>query len=136
MVLLTTLCGGCKKHSNSVSGLFVFAKETGKTDSGEKTYEYLGSCCLRVGDVKKALEFYQQCLSIPKETAEKQREGLVYGYLGRAYTSLGDLKIAFEFLQHALRVGIKTGSKPAENIAYNERRWNSFPEISQRLFQS
>ena len=26
MVLLTTLCGGCKKHSNSVSGLFVSQK--------------------------------------------------------------------------------------------------------------
>ena len=64
-----------------------------------------------VVSVKKAFEFYQQCLSIPKETGEKQREGLVYGYLGRAYTSLGDLKIAFEFLQHAYSVGKEIGSK-------------------------
>ena len=67
---------------------------------------------------EKAIEFYQQVLSIAQKTGNKNSEGKAYGNLGIAYHSLGQFKKAIEFYQQALSIAQKTGNKDSEGKAY------------------
>ena len=71
-----------------------------------------------LGDYKKAIEFYQQSLSIAKEIGEKGSEGVVYGNLGSAYASLNDYKKAIKFHQQSLSIAKEIGNKGSQGGAY------------------
>ena len=72
----------------------------------------------RLGDHKKAIEFYQQSLSIAKEIGNKGSEGKAYGNLGNAYQSLCNYKKAIEFYQQSLTIAKKIGEKNTEGSLY------------------
>ena len=50
------------------------AKWTGKTDSEGETYEYLGSCYLRLGDVKKRHSNSISSVLVLQKRLEKNKE--------------------------------------------------------------
>ena len=77
-----------------------------------------GIACHRLGEFEKAIEFYQQALSIMKEVGNKDSEGTVYMNLGCAYGSLGDFKTAIKFQQQALSIMKEVGNKDAEGTVY------------------
>ena len=68
----------------------------------------------RLGEFVKAIEFYQQALSISKEVGNKDLEGKVHMNLGSAYHSLGDFKTAIKFYQQALNISKEVGNKDLE----------------------
>ena len=72
----------------------------------------------RLGEFKKAIEFYQQALSIMKEVGNKDSEGDLYMNLGCAYRTLGDFKTAIKFQQQALSIMKEVGNKDSEGSVY------------------
>nr|XP_058968949.1 tetratricopeptide repeat protein 28-like [Pocillopora verrucosa] len=90
-------------------------------------YGNLGDLYLRQGDLKKAIECYNQDLKIAKEVGDEHEEGSAFGNLGIAYDSLGDYKKAIECHNLHLKIAKDIGDKRGEGvalsnlgIAYNE----------------
>ena len=81
-------------------------------------YTNLGNAYHHLADYKKAIEFYQESLSIAKETGNKGSEGKAYTGLGCAYRSRGDYKKAIEFYQQSLSIAKEIGNKVSEGGAY------------------
>lgn len=77
-------------------------------------YHSLGAKYSNVWDFKKALEYYELCLSIAKEVGDKVEEGHALFHLGTVYRSLGDFKTAMECYQQSLSIAKDVGAKGAE----------------------
>ena len=82
-------------------------------------YNNLAIAYYSLADYKKAIEGYQQFLSIAKQFGDKSAEGKTYTNLGAAYHSLGDNKKAIEFHQQALSLAKEMGNRGPEGKAYN-----------------
>ena len=98
------------------------AKKSGNKDSEGSAYNILGLVYHDLGDLQKAIKFFQlslDSLSIAKKTGNKDFEGTVYINLGAAYRDLGDFQKATEFTRLSLSIAKKSGNKPAEGTAYN-----------------
>ena len=72
----------------------------------------------RLGEFEKAIEFYQQALSIMKDVGNKDSEERLYMNLGNAYHSLGHFKTAIKFHQQALSIMKEVGNKDSEGRLY------------------
>ncbi len=57
-----------------------------------------------LGQVEKAIEYYQQALSIDQEIGYRQGEGADLGSLGLAYRDLGQVEKARKYLEEALMI--------------------------------
>ncbi|HII02044.1 TPA: tetratricopeptide repeat protein [Methanosarcinaceae archaeon] len=58
-----------------------------------------------LGNVRKAIEYYEQALKISKEIGDRRGEGADLGNLGNAYSHLGEPRKAIEFLKQSLAIG-------------------------------
>jgi len=74
----------------------------------------LGLAYADLGDARKAIEFYEQYLSIAREIGDRRGEGAALGYLGSAYYSLGDARKAIEFYEQALVISREIGDRRGE----------------------
>ena len=64
----------------------------------------LGLTLVALGDAQKAIEHYEQALTIAKKVGDKKNEGRWYGNLGGAYAALSNARKAIEFRKKALEV--------------------------------
>ncbi len=71
----------------------------------------MGNAYANLGDVPKAIEYYQQGLKIAQEIGDKRAEGADLGNLGNAYANLGDVPKAIEYYQQSLRLGLEIGDR-------------------------
>ena len=55
-----------------------------------------------MGEVRRAIEFHEQALAIPREIGDRGGEGDALGSLGQAYAALGEVRRAIEFHEQAL----------------------------------
>ena len=83
------------------------------------TFRNLGVSYRSLGQLRKAIEFFQRALGIAEETGNKDSKGATYGNLGSAYLSLGQSQKAIEFCQRAHCIARKTGNKDLEGEAYS-----------------
>ncbi len=74
----------------------------------------LGSTYIALGQVEKAIEFYEQALLISHEIEYRQGEGADLGNLGLAYGTLGQVEKAIEFYQQALAISHEIGDRRGE----------------------
>jgi tetratricopeptide (TPR) repeat protein len=74
-----------------------------------------------IGALLKAIEFYEQQLTITRELSDQRGEGNALGNLGVAYKNLGDAGKAIEFYEQALVVDREIGDRRAEGTTL----WNS-----------
>ncbi|XP_037046634.1 G-protein-signaling modulator 2 isoform X1 [Bradysia coprophila] len=65
----------------------------------------------------KAVEFYQQNLTLMKDLGDRGAQGRACGNLGNTYYLLGDFESAIEHHQERLRIAREFGDKPAERRA-------------------
>ena len=70
-----------------------------------------------MGDVRKAIEFYEQALLIAHEVGDRRGEGVFLGNLGLTYASLGDARKAIEFYEQALVIARGIGDRYGEGNA-------------------
>ena len=62
-----------------------------------------------MGEVEKAIGYYEQALVIAREIGDRQGEGNALGNLGIAYADLGEVEKAKALLQQAKAIGEQIG---------------------------
>ena len=73
-----------------------------------------------MGETRRAIEFYEQHLTIAREIGDRHGEGIELGNLGNTYYSLGEPRRAIEFYEEALVISCEIGGRRGEGIS----EWN------------
>ncbi len=74
----------------------------------------LGNAYSDLGEVRRAIEFYELGLQIAREIGDRSGEGRHVGNLGNAYGNLGEVRKAIEFYEQALRISREIGNRRGE----------------------
>ena len=74
----------------------------------------LGAAYYSLGQVERAIEFYEQALVISREIGDRRGEGNRLGNLGLAYAALGQVERAIEFYAQALVISREIGDRRGE----------------------
>ncbi len=67
-----------------------------------------------LGDARKAIEYYEQQLTIAREIGDRRGEGNALGNLGNAYADLGDSRKAIEYYEQHLTIAREIGDRRGE----------------------
>ncbi|MCP4283902.1 MAG: tetratricopeptide repeat protein, partial [Gammaproteobacteria bacterium] len=76
----------------------------------------LGNAYSALGQVEKAIEYYQQALTISREIGHRQGEGNRLGNLGNAYRALGQVEKARAHLEQSLAIFVEIKSPYADLV--------------------
>jgi tetratricopeptide (TPR) repeat protein len=74
----------------------------------------LGIAYRDLGQVEKAIKYYEQALVIAREIGDRRREGIWLGNLGIAYRDLGQVEKATEYHEQALEIAQEIGHRYLE----------------------
>ena len=74
----------------------------------------LGIAYHGLGEVRRAIGYYEQCLVIHREIGDRRGEGNALGNLGLAYADLGEVRRAIEYYEQALTLAREIGDRNAE----------------------
>jgi tetratricopeptide (TPR) repeat protein len=74
----------------------------------------LGNAYCLLGQVEKAIEYYEQALVITKEIGDRRGDGNHLGNLGLAYSLLGQVEKAIEYYEKALVIAKEIGDRQGE----------------------
>ncbi|HQV68647.1 MAG TPA: tetratricopeptide repeat protein [Thermoflexales bacterium] len=74
----------------------------------------LGNAYAALGDARRAIEFYKQCLTLHREIGDRRGEGADLGNLGNAYAALGDARWAIEYYEQCLTLHREIGDRRGE----------------------
>ena len=77
----------------------------------------LGSAYAHLGEVEKAIGYYEQHLVIAREIGDRQGEGNALGNLGTAYADLGEVEKAIGYYEQALVIAREIGDRQGEGNA-------------------
>jgi len=77
-------------------------------------FEQLAQLYYSLGEVEKAIGYYEQALAIAREIGHKQGEGADLGNLGNAYRNLGEVEKAIGYYEQALAIAREIGHKQGE----------------------
>ncbi len=67
-----------------------------------------------LGQIQKAIEYYEKALTISRQISDMRNEGSQLGNLGNAYSDLGQMEKAIEYHEQALTISRQIGDKRAE----------------------
>ena len=70
-----------------------------------------------LGEVRKAIEGFEQVLAIAREIGDRRTEARTLGDLGISYRDLGELRTAIEFYEQCLAIARETGDRRGEGSA-------------------
>jgi len=74
----------------------------------------LGSAYADLGEMRRAIEYYEQALKIAREVEGRGGEGTALGNLGIAYAALGEVRRAIEYHEQALKIHREIGDRRGE----------------------
>lgn len=77
----------------------------------------LGLAYARLGEPRRAIEFYERRLVIAREIGDRRGEGAALGNLGLAYANLGEPRRAIEFYEQQLVITREIGDRRGEGNA-------------------
>lgn len=75
---------------------------------------FVGIAHKNLGDVRQAIQFYEQALVIARETNDRGSEEAILSNLGNAYIALGETKQGIEFLGQAMTIAREIGDRRGE----------------------
>ncbi len=68
-----------------------------------------------LGEARKAIEFYEQALTIARETGDRRGEGQTLGNLGEAHEQLNEILLALQYAERAVEIAKQTESPSLAN---------------------
>jgi tetratricopeptide (TPR) repeat protein len=77
---------------------------------------HLGLAYWSIGQIAKAITYYEQALVVNRARKDREGEGKILGNLGNAYTDLGEMETAVSHHQQALVIAREIGNKRMESI--------------------
>ena len=83
----------------------------------------LGNVYAAIGEPRRAIECYQQALTIAREIGDRRGEGNALDSLGLAYGTLGETHRAIEFFHQHLAVAREIGDRRGESNALGGLGW-------------
>ncbi|MCI0690833.1 alpha/beta fold hydrolase [candidate division KSB1 bacterium] len=90
------------------------ARKLGRKRSEGGHLGNLGHAHVGLGELRRAIEFYEQALVIDREIGNRGGEGVTLGNLGEAYAGLGEPRRAIEFIEQALMIDREIGDRRGE----------------------
>jgi len=69
-----------------------------------------------LGEVRRAIEYYEQALAIFREIGDRRGEGNDLGNLGNAYAALGEVRRAVGYYEQALEIDREVGDRRGEAL--------------------
>ena len=81
----------------------------------------LGNAYRKLGETRRAIEYYEQGLEIAGETGDRRGEGEMLNNLGIAYRRLGETRRAIEYYEQDLVITRETGDRRGEGTALFNR---------------
>lgn len=78
----------------------------------------LGTVYVQLGQPRRAIEYFEQTLTIARELGELSIEGVAFGNLGNAYSNLGDMSSALAYYNQDLAVCRQTKDRRGEGRAW------------------
>ena len=85
-------------------------------DSRATNLDRLGRAYYSLGQVERAIEFFEETLAIARETSDRRGEGYRLGNLGVAYRALGQFERAIKLQEEALTITRETNDRWREGI--------------------
>ena len=73
----------------------------------------------KLGETKKAIEYYEQVLEISKDIGARTNEGMALSNIASEYTNLGETQKAYEYYREALQNAREIGNKYGESKRLN-----------------
>jgi tetratricopeptide (TPR) repeat protein len=89
----------------------------------------IGNSYRNLGNIKKAIEYYQQALQFTRETGDRNGEGAALGNMGNAYDSLGQYERAIDFHQQHLTIAQEIGDSPEERLRQRNGEGNALGNL-------
>jgi len=108
----------------------IAARELKNRQNEEAFTGNLGSAWYSLGQMDKAIEYYQLALTISRETGDRRGEGSILGNLGNAYSDLGQVDKAIEYHEQALTIHKEIGNRRGEGSALGNLG-NAYSDLGQ-----
>jgi tetratricopeptide (TPR) repeat protein len=89
-----------------------------KESSQEWVFNSMGLAYGDLGELKKAIQFYEQALEIDRRIGDVMGEGNTLGNMGLAYRDLGEFKKSIQFYEQRLEIARRIGDIMGEGIAF------------------
>ncbi|MEJ7654403.1 MAG: tetratricopeptide repeat protein [Chloroflexia bacterium] len=83
-------------------------------DARESSVGVLGTAYREVGQIRKAIESYEEALGLARDLNNRQSEGAWLGNLGLCYSDLGETKRAMKHHEQALVISLEIGNRQSE----------------------
>ena len=93
------------------------ARAAGKLGNKEQEGMALGNLGVahrQLGEARRAIEYYEQCLAIAREAGDQRGEGAALGNLGLGYAALGEMRRAIQYYEQHLATARETGDRRSE----------------------
>ena len=102
--LLNCIVECCRKTISEIISLL-----SDITNSRLVSWETWAQHTTRLGQVEKAIQYYEKALAISQEIGDRRGEGTRLGNLGLAYCSLGQVEKAIKYYEQALNISKEIG---------------------------
>jgi tetratricopeptide (TPR) repeat protein len=100
-----------------LEAMLTAARGGNRRDAERRALGNLGVAYQHLGNISRAIAFYNQSLDIARETGDRGSEGRMLHNLGVAYKDLGEPRDALELYEQALAVFHETGDRRNEGTA-------------------
>ncbi|HEU4328740.1 MAG TPA: tetratricopeptide repeat protein [Roseiflexaceae bacterium] len=77
----------------------------------------LGTAYADLGEVRRAIELYEQHLAIARELGDRRGEGIALGNLGNTYKNLDEVRRAIGLYEQAFTIARELGDRHGEGVA-------------------
>ncbi len=67
----------------------------------------LGSACVALGEIDKAIEYYEQSLEIVRKIEDRKERRRKFDDLGKAYVALCEVRKAIDYFEQSLEIARK-----------------------------